>query len=152
MTDADRLQRLVDREELKELRARYCYCVDEQDWEPFFDLFVPDPTLDFGGMGVYEGRDGLERFAAEFVEAQLEGSAHLLSNPILDIEGDEATGRWYVESPLTFADGSGAWRQGWYRDEYRRVDGAWKIDSITMRFVYTADYDDETGWSDLRLV
>lgn len=152
MTDADQLQRLADREELKELRAKYCYYVDEQDWEPFVDLFVPDPTLDFGGMGVYEGQDGLERFAAEFVEGQLEGSAHMLSNPILEIDGDEATGRWYVESPLTFADGSGAWRQGWYRDAYRRLDGAWKIDSITLRFVYTADYDDETGWSDLRLV
>jgi len=152
MTDADQLQRLADREDLKELRAKYCYYVDEQDWEPFVDLFVPDPTLDFGGMGVYEGQSGLERFAAEFVEGQLEGSAHMLSNPILEIDDDEATGRWYVESPLTFADGSGAWRQGWYRDEYQRVDGAWKINSITMRFVYTADYDDETGWSDLRLV
>lgn len=152
MTDPDRLQRLETREQLKELRAKYCYYVDEQHWAPFFDLFVPDSTLDFGGMGVYEGRDGLERFAAEFVEAQLEGSAHMLSNPILEIEGDEATGRWYIESPLTFVDGTGGWRQGWYRDEYRRLDGTWKIESITMRFVYTADYDDETGWSDLRLL
>jgi hypothetical protein len=152
MTDGDRLQRLVDREELKELRAKYCYYVDEQHWEPFFDLFVPDPTLDFGGMGVYEGRDGLERFAAEFVEGRLEGSAHMLSNPILEVDGDEATGRWYVEAPLTFADGTGAWRQGWYRDEYRRLDGDWLIGSITMRFLYTADYDEETGWGDLRLV
>jgi hypothetical protein len=103
-------------------------------------------------MGVYEGQEGLERFAAEFVEAQLESSAHMLSNPILEIDGNEATGRWYVESPLTFADGSGAWRQGWYRDEYRRLDGEWRIETIEMRFVYTADYDDETGWSDLRLI
>lgn len=152
MTDTDRLQRLETREQLKELRAKYCYHVDEQNWEPFYELFVPDPTLDFGGMGVYEGQEGLERFAAEFVEAQLESSAHMLSNPILEIDGNEATGRWYVESPLTFADGSGAWRQGWYRDEYRRLDGEWRIETIEMRFVYTADYDDETGWSDLRLI
>lgn len=150
MPDMERLRRLEARERLKELRAKYCYCVDEQDWEPFFDLFVPEPTLDFGGMGVYEGQEGLERFATEFVEAQIERSVHVLSNPILEIDGDEATGRWYVESPLTFVDGNGAWRQGWYRDRYRRVDGTWHIDTVEMRFVYTADYDDKGGWSDFR--
>lgn len=145
-----RVQRLEDREELKELRARYCYCVDTEDWESFFDLFTDDPVLDFGGMGVYEGRDGLEEFTREFVDAQLQGSAHMLTNPILDIDGDRATGKWYVEAPITFADGSGAWRQGYYRDEYRRVDRTWKIAHSTMRFLYTANFDD--GWSDLNLL
>lgn len=151
MADTERLRRLETREQLKELRAKYCYYVDERNWGPFYDLFVEDPTLDFGGMGVYQGRDGLERFAHEFVEGQLEGSAHMLSNPILAVDGDEATGRWYVQSPLKFTDGSGAWRQGWYRDEYRRVEDEWHIGAIEMRFVYTADYD-EGGWSDLRLL
>jgi hypothetical protein len=50
------------------------------------------------------------------------------------------------------ADGSGAWRQGWYRDEYRRLDGEWRIDTMKMRFAYMADYDDENGWSDLRVI
>jgi len=147
-----RLYRLEVREELKELRARYCYCVDEQNWEVFPDLFIENPTLDFGGMGVYEGQEGLDRFAHQFVDGQLSGSAHMLSNPILDIDEDAASGRWYVESPITFSDGSGAWRQGWYEDEYRRTDGEWKIASIEMRFVYVADYDEEDGWSDLQLL
>ncbi|WP_458210655.1 nuclear transport factor 2 family protein [Haladaptatus sp. NG-SE-30] len=152
MDETQRLRRLEAREAIKELRARYCYSIDEQDWDAFYDLFVADPTLDFGGMGVYEGSEGLARFAHQFVEGQLERSAHMLSNPILDVDvdGNRATGRWYVESPITFSDGSGAWRQGWYEDEYRYIDGEWKIATIEMRFVYTADYD-EGGWSDLRL-
>ncbi|WP_435158274.1 nuclear transport factor 2 family protein [Haladaptatus sp. DFWS20] len=151
MSKKVRLDRIVSHLELREIRAKYCYAIDERDWNEFRTLFTDDPVLDFGAMGVYKGRDGLDRFINEFVENQLLGSAHLLANPLIEIDGDEATGAWYVNSPITFTDGTGAWRLGRYDDEYRRIDGRWRIDHIQLRFIYTADYDGET-WSDLCLV
>lgn len=153
MSVEDRLERLEAHLAVRDLRAKYCYAVDERDWDGFYDLFTADPVLDFGGMGVYEGREGLERFASEFVEGRLRGSAHLLANPLVDVDVDDqvSTGRWYVNSPITFADGTGAWRLGRYDDEYRRVDGDWRIARMRLRFVYAADYDG-AAWSDLRLV
>jgi len=151
MSVKKRLERLEAREELKELRAKYCYAVDTRNWDRFGELFTDDPVLDFGGMGTYEGQEGLAAFADEFVEGQLEGSVHMLSNPVLRIDGETATGRWYVQSPLTFADGTGGWRQGTYEDEYRKVGSDWHIDRIHLRFNYTADFEDGQ-WTDLRTV
>ncbi|WP_435361838.1 nuclear transport factor 2 family protein [Haloarchaeobius sp. DFWS5] len=146
-----RVARLEARGALKELKAAYCYSIDARDWDRLRSLFTSDAVLDFGGLGTYEGDDGLDRFVREFVEANLDGSAHMVHNPVLDVDGDTATGRWYVESPVTYADGSGGWRQGVYDDEYRRVDGEWRFASVQMRFLYTADFGPD-GWPDVSLV
>lgn len=148
MSIEERLRRLEARGAIRELRAKYCYVVDEREWEKLNDLFTDDAVLDFGAMGVYEGRQGLERFATEFVDEQLQASAHLVANPMIEVDGNEATGRWYVNAPISFASGKGAWRIGRYADEYRRVGREWRIDHMRLRFVYTAEYDDD-GWTDL---
>jgi hypothetical protein len=149
-----RVARLEARERIKELKSAYCFAVDRQEWDGFHELFTHDVVLDFGTLGEYEGHDGIDRFTAEFVEETLQGSAHFLTNPIIDIDIDDeiATGRWYVESPITFADGTAGWRQGRYDDEYHMVDNKWKIARSNMQFMYAADFDNEDGWSELELL
>lgn len=69
-------------------------------------------VLDFGSLGVYSGKDDLDRFIAEVVEETLESSVHTVHNPLIDVglNRDRATGRWYAHSPVTFVAGRGAAR------------------------------------------
>lgn len=148
---AARLARFEDRIEIQSVRYRYCYAIDEHEFESLVELFTEDCTLDYGGLGTYEGHDGVRAFATEFVGENLESTAHAVHNPLLTIDGDTASGKWYVTSPITFADGTGGFRWGRYDETYRRVDGEWRIDDLRLRFIYSMDYGDD-GWSDWELV
>lgn len=151
MTIAERVSRLEAKEAIRELRYAYCYRLDDRDWEGFLELFTDDATLDYGGLGTYEGRDGVREFAEEFVAEHLDATAHAVHNGVVDVDtdgGDDiATGRWYVTSLITLGGGTSGFRMGQYEERYRRCDDGWRIESLQLRFVYSADYDD--GWPDL---
>lgn len=145
------LDRLADRIAIQDLRSSYCYTIDDRDFESLPGLFTEDASLDYGALGTYQGRDGVREFA-DFVAESLERTTHLLANPTIavgvDGDRDRATGRLYVIASITYADGTGGWRIGEYRDEYRRVGGEWHIADATMRFTHSMDYDVEGGWPD----
>lgn len=143
----DRVRRLEDREAIKELRAEYCYRIDNRDWDGFTALFTEDAHLDFGPIGSFDGHDAIREFAENIVGARQPFLSHMLHNPVIDIDGDSGTGRWYFEVPCTFDDGDAGWIQGRYRDSYRRDAGGWSFSGVTARFNYIARYDE--GWADI---
>lgn len=143
MSVEERLARLEAKDEIRELRANYCYHVDERDGEAFASLFAEDAVLDFGGAGRYAGRDELREFVDSVVPDHYAFIVHMVHNPVVEVDDDTATGRWYFEAPAT-ADGTDVWIQGRYADEYERVDGEWLFASVEARFNYVADYDE--GW------
>lgn len=161
MSIAERVSRLEANESIRRLKHAYCYRLDDRDWEGFLGLFTDDATLDYGGLGTYEGREGVREFAEEFVAEHLDSTAHAVHNGVIDIDAsgdgggdngdgadaDTATGRWYVTSFITLPDRSSGFRMGHYDERYRRVDDGWKIASLRLRFLYSADYD--VGWPDL---
>lgn len=161
MSIDERVSRLEANESIRRLKHAYCYRLDDRDWEGFLQLFTDDATLDYGGLGTYEGREGVREFAEEFVAEHLEATAHAVHNGVIDVGSggadgaddtgvageDTATGRWYVTSFITLPDRTSGFRMGNYDERYRRVDDAWKITSLRLRFLYSADYD--VGWPDL---
>jgi len=147
MSLEDRLRQIEDQIAIRELRYEYCYRIDDRDWDGFAALFTEDSSLDFGPVGTYNGCDAVREFAKDVVGARHPFLAHMLHNPIIDIEGDSATGRWYFEVPCTFEDGEAGWIQGTYYDEYRRVDDEWLFSGVVAEFNYFADYDE--GWAEI---
>jgi len=147
MTAADPLQRLLDREEIRELRYRYAYCVDREDWDGFLDLFADDATLSFPDLdyGPFEGEGRLREFAADVDEGR-QFNAHMVHNPLIDVDGDEPTGTWVFEVAQVDHCGRATWVQGWYDERYRRTDEGWKFASIEIHVNYRAPYDEE--WAD----
>lgn len=141
-----RLARLEARTEIEELRANYCYHVDDADGEAFASLFAEDAVLDFGSAGRYAGREELREFVESVVPDHYAFIVHMVHNPVVEVDGDEATGRWYFEAPATTAGGDDVWIQGRYDDEYVRVDDVWRFAAVVARFNYVADY--ETGWGE----
>lgn len=139
----------MDHLAIKQLRYNYCYAMDERDWGTLETLFTPDATLDYGGLGTFQGQDGIKEFGETVVEPELRATAHAVHNPVLSITGDTATGKWYVTSPIIFDNGTGGFRWGRYNESYRRVEEGWKIAALKLRFLFASDYE-ESGWENWR--
>jgi len=104
-----RLRALEDREEIRELVARYAYEVDCGEPPDWASVFSPDIEMEAGKLGVSRGLAAIEqRFTrAEHLDAIRDGSQHAYSNVVvdLDVDGDRATA-WGYACVHTRRDGS----------------------------------------------
>ena len=142
-----RIKRLEDIEEIKNLQARYAYLIDTRQFERVADLFTDDLVADYGGMAKHTSK-------AELVEGMTRDAAgysmwrHQMLMPLIELDGDKATGTWYLLCPFTAIRPEGdvpGWIQGKYeRIDYVRVDGIWKIRHLTFTLNFFSPYDD--GW------
>lgn len=153
---AARLQILEDIEAIRRLKASYCYLVDAAvagdpgKWDEFMTHFVDDAWIDFEMFGRHEGKQAIGRFYRELVGSSLSYSAHMVGNPLIEVEGPTARGSWYVHVPVTIRPrNEAAWLQGRYQEEYLKVDGQWRWRSITTRFDFITPYDE--GWVRTRI-
>jgi hypothetical protein len=150
---AGRIQRLEDIEAIKQLKARYCELCDsglenEEVRAELIAHFVEDARVDFGlgPASRFEGHDGLEVFLGQLVAGAVSFCKHMVHNPIIEVDGDRARGRWYYEAPTTDrASGRAQWMVGIYFEEYQRVGGEWKFASIRTKWDYISPYDE--GWA-----
>ena len=70
----------------------------------------------------------------------------MVQNPIIEVDGLNATGRWYFFGTFTYYKNSQRrWQAARYHEDYQKVDGEWKIKHLRIgQPVMTARY--ETGW------
>jgi len=148
-----RVQVLEDIEAIRKLKATYCYLCDaglgdERNRDELVSHFTADAKVDFG-MGpasIFEGHDGLRIFFGQVVPTSTPFCMHMVHNPIIEVNGDRATGKWYYEAPTTDAATDKAqWMAGTYLEEYRRENGKWKFASIRTVWTYITPYDE--GWA-----
>lgn len=102
-------------------------------------LFNEDATICIQGMEDYAitGRDKLSEVFRR-VNAKYT-SRPFVHNHVVEIEGpDRATGVCYYEI-LEGRQEGGFLAAGYYRDEYRKVDGQWKFQSRKIHMV--TDFD-----------
>jgi len=118
---------LEDVHAIQRLKHEYCFAIDGGDYERWVSLFTEDGRFVRDSGETFEGHEELHAFASEGFDAGFEHSAHVVANPVVDVDGDTATGRWYLVLFYTDADGNDGWTQARYEDEYRRVDGEWRI-------------------------
>jgi hypothetical protein len=135
MMDDDALQRLIDIEELRQLKARYFRYVDTKDWAGYGNLFAedfdfePDPKLAevFGTDGP-TGRAGL----VALISKALEGSTtvHRGYTSEIEITGpDTATGIWSMSDYVSYPGQPPVGFRGYghYHEDYVRTADGWKI-------------------------
>lgn len=147
----ERIETLEAKDEIRELRAEYCFRADARDWERWAETFTRDGRIEVDQLGTYEGRDEIIQFGVDVIAAEYQWFSHMVHNGVITVDGDEATGRWYFEVPCVskatlFDPGEAGWLQGRYDEEYRRVDGEWKIAVSEAAFNYVANY--EEGWGE----
>ncbi|NDZ97618.1 nuclear transport factor 2 family protein [Streptomyces sp. SID6673] len=116
-----------DLEAIKQLKYRYLRALDTKDWEVFEGTLTPDVTGDYGSSLKFTTRDELVGFMRESVGPAVI-TEHRVAHPEIDVEGDEATGRWYLQDRVIVPDFKfmliGA---AFYEDRYRRTDEGWRI-------------------------
>lgn len=146
----EEIRLLSSREEIKELKSKFCRDVDEQNYENLQTLFSEDALIIYSHLnhadyGEYQGPEGIRDFVESMVDEIVGFRVHMIHNPILSVNGDQAEGRWYFEVPVVFKDtNTPGWVQGTYHDEFRRNEEGWRISRLEGRFNYIAQYKD--GW------
>jgi len=121
---------LEDREQIRELYARYAYTVDLGRYADWVQCFTADGVFDSPLFGQFKGPEGLLKFTAIYKESQ--GSAqvrHIMSNVTFVVDGDNAIGGCY----LTYyhcKDGKVSLAAvGRYEDRLRKVNGEWLFEN-----------------------
>lgn len=128
-----------DREAITRLRYEYCYRMDGLDPDGFAELFTEDVEYDITTVASGRGREGLRDLIETLRGWEFDAMAHTPTNPIIDVDGDEATGRWYYTVMVAHGDGTTEFGQGSYDETYRRVDGTWLIDTIDATRRHTVE-------------
>jgi hypothetical protein len=138
---------LRDIEAIKTLKARYCHLVDGRRWDELAELWSEDATCDYGFFGSYEGREEIVNgFFRDTVDSVSSFMVHMVHNPLVDVQGDSASGTWYLTAQTTIQPpGQAVWVMGIYRDRFRRIGGEWKLTRLEFEFKYYTPFED--GWA-----
>ena len=139
------VQILLDKDAINELWYNNCYLIDQGEVDAVIDAFTEDAIMDTGPFGYAEGRDAIREMLGELFTSELLFTRHMVHMPLIEIDGDEAIGKWYLDCPSILGDGEAAWAQGTYKHTFRRVNGEWKISKFTFEASYVTPYD--KGWA-----
>jgi 3-phenylpropionate/cinnamic acid dioxygenase small subunit len=116
---------MTARDEVLDLLAGYCRAVDDRELDKLWRLFDADCEYTFVDGAIAHGADEIR----EMLGGRIAGAIrhrHILTNTILEIEGDTARAKsdWYLIKPAAGQawDIEGA---GYYQDEMRRSPAGW---------------------------
>lgn len=133
--------------EIQRLKYRYLRALDSKDWTEFEACFVPEATGAYAGLD-FDCRDAiLDYMRANVGDGVI--TVHQAHHPEIDVDGDEATGRWYLQDKViveTFRlvlEGA-----AFYSDRYVRTAAGWRISHTGYRRHYEATWslDDVPTW------
>jgi hypothetical protein len=146
-----KIERLEDIEAIKKLKHRYCFLVDAgiagdmTQMDVLLANFTEEAWVDFSHIGVHKGKKEIESFFKELVPQTLSYAAHLVSNPVIEVEKVTACGSWYFFVPCTFRKSqTPVWILGKYEEAYVKINGQWYWKSMTARFDFISPFED--GW------
>jgi hypothetical protein len=148
---SERVGRLEDVEAIKKLHRGYVRRLADREWADLVDSFTEDAVVDLREHGLRRGRAELAELFDAMREAEHPHDGYVLSSPLIEVDGDEATGSWTLHRHRCEFTAMGAtlrvfgpWWEGRYECSYRCVDGRWKFSALTFRLV-APDSDIEVG-------
>lgn len=126
-----------DRAKIEDLQARYLFAFDWNDADGYANTFAEDGVLNFG-WGEIKGREAIRKFIADGEQDRVQRRAntpagerprvgrHIISNIVVKVDGDKATGRAYWTHMTSGPTGYGTVDFfGHYEDEMVKVNGDW---------------------------
>jgi len=151
MNDSEKIQWLFDIERIKQLKHRYCaFCDEQYNPDGIAGLFTEDGVWDGGAFGRAEGREGIRTFFGD-VSSQVEFANHYVTNPIIEIDRNAATGRWDLWQPMiTAPEPAALWLIAKYREQYVKVNDTWLFALLELDIKALSPY--ESGFAKQRFV
>jgi len=117
---------MEDREQIRELYARYALYIDSSRFEEWVGCFTEDGVFESPRLGKHVGRDALRKFTASYKESWAGAQVrHMMVNVSFDVHGDHAHGTcnliyYHIKGGKTELAAVGG-----YHDELRKVSGDW---------------------------
>jgi len=145
----EQVREIADREELRELTAKYAHWVALGEGAKVAELFTDDGVFINEVMGqepniVVRGHKQLN----EFYPSLKRGTAlPCIHNHIIELDGDQAKGTCTIEVRITQKKQS-VIGSGYYADAYRRVNGQWKFAERHCYFYHFVPLLE--GWAESR--
>ena len=115
-----------DKHEIIELLARYADGVNCRDIEAWSAVWVEDCIYNLNGELVVKGRDAIVELYAKSM-GSVEAMLQLVHNGTVEVDGDSATGRWYVTEYRVMDADKSVFVVGCYQDRYVRTADGWKF-------------------------
>ncbi len=144
-----RLSRLEDIEAIKLLKVEYCdHCDNDYHPDGIAGLFSETGVWDGGFMGRFAGREAIrEHFRGT---SDVMGFAiHHVTNPLICVSGDTATGQWYLWQPCTQTKRNTAmWLAARYNETYERTPTGWQFSEMIISPKMFSPY--EQGWAEVQ--
>ncbi len=130
---------------IESLKYRYLRSLDTKDWATFESTLTEDVTSNYGESLAFSNRNELVGYMRENVGPAVI-TEHRVAHPEIEIDGDTARGRWYLQDRVIVAEFSfmliGA---AFYDDTYRRTADGWRISSTG----YDRTYEATVGLADV---
>ena len=134
------VQNLADTQAIKQLKYRYAaYCDDNYNPDGLAGLFTEGALWDGGILGRAEGREGIRQFFANAPNL-VSFAVHQVSNPIIEVNGDTATGSWYLWQPMVM-QGQALWLSARYADKYVKQAGNWLFERVEIEVRMLTPYE-----------
>lgn len=138
------LEQVTDELAIRRLVDTFCDGVNSRDsglWGSVWD--DEGATFCLGGIE----RTGKDIIVAGFVDGieAYELLVQVAPNGLVEIDGDTATGRWYILEIGQLRSGSSSQQVALCHDEYRRTAGGWRLRRREVERIYKGDAALE-GW------
>lgn len=132
--ESELVRGLLDREQLRDLVARYALAVDDHDLATLATMFHPEAVFDRDG---HVGQGWAE--IADTLGASMRGFRRMLHTPhanVVELTGPDA-GRGMSSGHAELVTSRGVLVAAYrYTDDYARLDGRWVFSRREVRFIY----------------
>jgi ketosteroid isomerase-like protein len=118
-----------DRTAIADRIGRYAKSLDDRDFDAVAACFTPDAHVTYSGVALAPGRQAIVGYLQGL--RSLIASTHIMSLPVIDLDGDrahvETSGLAFLVVPVSGGEPVVRTRGLRYADDFVRVDGAWLI-------------------------
>jgi uncharacterized protein (TIGR02246 family) len=122
---------------VRQLVDTYCDGVNRRDVQTWASLWAEDAVWQLPGRRL-EGKAAIVELWAATV-AGYRWLVQLSPNGIVEVTGDTATGRWYVDEHGALLDGSSRRLLGVYHDRYVRTSEGWRFTERRLEVLVAGD-------------
>ncbi|MBU2305589.1 MAG: nuclear transport factor 2 family protein [Alphaproteobacteria bacterium] len=121
---------------MTEILYKWCTSIDTRDWAGMRSILTEPVKIDYSSNGSIAGDLAVDTWIDRLKGLHgFDRTLHMVSNPVVTVNGDAATCVSYVNAMHFLKDGDrelGAYACGIYTHELVRVNGSWKIRAATF--------------------